>query len=313
MPAHLLAISHWKEDIQFCELLASLGGYKFHQAVTRNDVRRVLTSGKDEVLVFWNAESTTLYEHIGEVIPRYAKPRKVFAITDEPLAEYDHLFKAPTWGHHIVRRYQKPAAAVYSKLCAAALAGDGFGVARYFPPDTPVKTLSISRSKHKGAVIDALQNSLTKQGIKGRLAASVAQAADELMLNAIFDAPVYASGNRVRWELPRDTDFEMLRHESVEVDLVSTEDYMAVCVRDHYGSLKKKTIVESLRKGMESDGPRGSAASAGLGLAGILNAGMSLLFAGQPKKSVEMSLFFPKAESYREFRGGIRFLSLNGD
>ncbi len=50
---------------------------------------------------------------------------------------------------------------------------------------------------------------------------------------------------------------------------------------------------------------------AGLGLLGTLHAGLSLLFIVKPGVRSDVMIFFPRTKSYKDFREGFRFLSIN--
>jgi hypothetical protein len=68
-------------------------------------------------LVFWNAENAAYYGSVSEILPKYAPPKRIFAITDKPLHRYPYLFKYPIYGHHLIRRFNDAAIRLYSKLC----------------------------------------------------------------------------------------------------------------------------------------------------------------------------------------------------
>jgi hypothetical protein len=137
---------------------------------------------------------------------------------------------------------------------------------------------------------------------------------DELIINAIFDAPVTPDGKPLLATLDRDADFELQEKEHVDVILAATTDYMGACIVDQFGSLRKSTLLDTLAKYHEGK-QRASASNPsekGLGIAGALQAGMSLLYAAHPKVQTQVMLFFEKAETYKDFRMSFRFFSMLG-
>jgi hypothetical protein len=81
-------------------------------------------------------------------------------------------------------------------------------------------------------------------------------------------------------------------------------------------SLKKETLLRFLAQDFHNsayDPVRSTAqsgAGAGLGLHGIHQAGLSLLFASAPGERTEVMIFFSMLASYKDFRSGFRFLSV---
>src|ERR1041385_3825012 len=194
MAAHFLMISERKDDLEFGQFLAAANNLPFHLASTRAEVRHILTDNPQTV-VFWNAEmDPSTNAGIAESLAKMVPPSKVFTITSESLNTYPELIQSQAFGHHLLRRYEDPAPLIFSRLVGAALTPFPFGLLRYFPDDTRSTPITLKRSSHKTAVVDALQNVLTKQQAPPRIAALVAQSADELVMNAVFDAPVDAKG-----------------------------------------------------------------------------------------------------------------------
>jgi hypothetical protein len=228
---------------------------------------------------------------------------------------YPHLYKVPVYGHYLHRRFAGAATELYARIARAALETDPpFGLARYLPEGAQVREIVLSRSGHKTAAIEAIQSSLTKQGLKGRLAASVAQAADELILNAIFDAPSEGR-ERTRHKELRDADFELAENARITVEFGQAEGYMAVGVGDRFGTLTRRTVLDSLRKHLEKEGgdaTKVKVGESGLGLHGIVRSGLSLIYVNKGRVGTQMILVFPKVENFRDFRTGFRFLSLFG-
>src|SRR5262249_23345514 len=143
------------------------------------------------------------------------------------------------------------------------------GLAAFLAAGSNPQKIRLTRSTHKRAAIEAIQNHLQKQGVRGRLAALVAQATDELILNAIFDAPLDNHGSSLRHTLSRDSDFELAEREQVEIEVGSSGSYMGVSVTDQFGTLKRKTILNALNTNSKTQG---------LGLYKTLNSGLSLAF-----------------------------------
>ena len=308
----LLLISDSPADEMFCRALAGSLGYSFAAETTRDGVRRVISASvpAGRTLVFWDAESLGRYEAISDVLPKYVKPRNVFAITDNPLPYYPDLFKYQIFDQHLVRAYMPPSEAIVRHLAKATEANDTTGLERYFDQKPQIKRVPIRRSAHKIAAIEALHNYLGQQKIPGRLATVVAQALDELVMNAVFDAPIDVEGNRYRHQMDRVADFELQESEQVFVEIASDDRYMAIAVTDPFGSLRRSTLLESVgRHYRRTHVGEGQDMDSGVGFRGILESGLSLIVSVRPRVKTQIVLLFPKAATFREFKEGFRFFS----
>jgi hypothetical protein len=122
-------------------------------------------------------------------------------------------------------------------------------------------------------------------------------------------------GKAFRRMLARDAEFDLLPEEVLEIEVAEAQHYVGICVSDTYGSLKKNVLRRFLgvdyqdkRYEMKESDP-----SAGLGISGIIQSGISLLFVCQPGVRTEVMVFFPRAKTFRDFREAFRFVSILSD
>jgi hypothetical protein len=252
---------------------------------------------------------------IAQILIKNIDPRRVIVTTDDALNKHEHLFKIRAFNHHITRRRSENAYhTVYARLTKALLAPTAFGIDKYVPPGVTAQTITIKRSGHKSKAVDAIQNFFIKQNVVARLSSLVAQAADELIMNAIFDAPCI-DWNYYRRTTPRDEDFELKAREHVQVSIAGTDEYVVLCVADQFGSLTKQALLNFLSKDYQEEAytVRKQDPGAGLGLNGVIRAGFSLLFLAKEGVRTDVMLFFPKSGSFKDFREGFRFLGVVAD
>jgi len=138
---------------------------------------------------------------------------------------------------------------------------------------------------------------LSGQGVKNRVAALVAQSTDELILNAIFNAPVDREGKRYKQYVPKDSELELDQDHEIQVAMATAEHYMAICVRDQFGSLPRERIIDAFAgKKIQT------------GLSRTLQGGISILFICKPKVRTEVMLFFRLTDNYKDFKKSFHFL-----
>ena len=88
---------------------------------------------------------------------------------------------------------------------------------------------------------------------------------DELLSNAVHNAPVDASGAHYRRDLARDSELELDEAHQVGLRWGCDARYLAIEVTDRFGSLDRDTILESLGKNDVRD--EGGGAGMGITLA----------------------------------------------
>jgi hypothetical protein len=311
MAAHVLAISDRGVDVQLAQFIASQTGLKCNTLSRPQAIQEFLLEHQQTV-VLWDTEDFRETVGLAKILYGRIPPHRLFAVTNGPLNQYPHLFDFPIFGHHLQRRFMEPAPELYTRLAVAALTPAPFGVARYFPKGTATQKITLRRSSHKGAAVEALGRFLAKRGIASRLAQLGAQAADELVMNAIFDAPVDAEGRHVRREIDRNADFELKPETGVDIEIASADAYTGISVADTYGSFKRTMLMNLLKKDYQERAyvVRNEERGAGLGVHGLIQAGLSILFVCKPGFRTEVMVFFPNYKSHREFRAGPRFLSI---
>ncbi len=312
MAGNLLVISDHEEDARLGQTICQKTGVVYHFARTGEKVRAALTDFPQTV-VLWGADDPQMVQELGGIIAKMCSPGKVFAVTNSPLNENPHLFKTQIWGHHLLRRFEGAATELYSRLVEASFSQYPFDLDLYFPKQTPVQRIMITRSTQKAAAVEAIQKVFAKQNVTSRLAALVAQAVDEAVMNAVFDAPVGPDGKPTKRLLPRDADFELLtEREFVRLEVACCEQYVGVAVSDGFGSLKKEIVLGFLGKDYHEQTyiPKAKDQGAGLGLNGLLSAGLSMVFISKPGAKTEVIVFFPRAENYKSFKTGFRFVSI---
>jgi hypothetical protein len=263
-----------------------------------------------ETIVFWDMENAGANVGLTEFFPGRVDPKRIFAITERELSFYPHLHSTGVFGHHLQRRFLEPATEVYSRLVAICQEPPG-GLRTVFTDDVKVNSIAIRNSNYKRAAIEAIQKILATRGAPSRLAATVAQAVDELLLNAVFDAAVSTPKGKERHEGSRGIEFELSASEEVTMEFGASSTYMAVCVSDLFGALRKEDVSRALLPYFQKQ-PQASetALPQGLGLHGILKSGLSLALNIKPGSRTDAILFVPFVPSYKEFRSSFRFFSL---
>jgi hypothetical protein len=153
------------------------------------------------------------------------------------------------------------------------LTGDIFGIEKYLPEGTPVHYVRLDDFAGRGKAIDTVLQFAEHQRFRRNLRSAIGQVTEELLMNALYDAPVDASGRQVFAEVDPHERTKTKSPRPVSIRYAATESHLAIAVRDRFGRLAKNTIVAYIEKCLHSGNQIDRKAyGAGLGLYLVANA-----------------------------------------
>lgn len=210
----------------------------------------------------------------------------------------------------ITRKSNKTSYEVLSRIIGMSLDIDSSGLEALLPAGTKIFRIPIKKVEHKRAAAEAVQTFLIKTGIDSRLSKKTSQAVDELIMNAIFDAP-NEGGKETRKLINRKAKFELGEKEKIELELGYSSEYVGILVRDYFGSLDKGLLMTRLQANYELQAyaPKNFEPSAGLGLYGVVQAGLSLILISKSQSFTNAILIFPRAKTFKQFKTGFQIFS----
>ena len=139
---------------------------------------------------------------------------------------------------------------------------DVFGAEKYLLWGTELIETMIARASQRPQLIADLSAQVRSRGQSARVASMAMLVADELISNAIHNAPVDAAGAHYRKDLPRDQEIELDERHRVRLRWGCDARYLAIEVTDFFGSLDRNTILGALAK----NDVRESGGGAGMGV-----------------------------------------------
>lgn len=170
-----------------------------------------------------------------------------------------------------------------------ALRGNVFGLNKYFPWGVTTYSLVVRNYQQKNQAIDVLMRYATLAGIRGQVRDRIQTVADELMMNALYHAPVDKDGNEKYAGIPIKELAQLAEVSPIEVQYGSSGRYFGVSVRDGGGSLSRQRAMQYLgrAKGGTAD-IETKVGGAGLGLLSVLRSVSKLVFNLDPGQSTEV-------------------------
>jgi hypothetical protein len=165
---------------------------------------------------------------------------------------------------------------------------DLFGFEKYLAWGALAGETEVLSTDDRLRAIGELGRDVERMQIGRRQQAAVMLAADELVLNAVHNAPVDERGRRYLRDLPRDKVRQLLGRERPKLRWGCDGRWFAISVRDAYGSLEPATAVRYVAKSLARRGQiRSEGAGAGIGLAMTYSAVTQLVFDLDPGRVTE--------------------------
>ena len=141
--------------------------------------------------------------------------------------------------------------------------GDLFGAEKYLLWGVELHETVLTRASQRTMLVEKLAEGVRARGQSARVASMTMLIADELISNAVHNAPVDAAGVHYRKDISRGTELELDDRHRVRLRWGCDARYLAIEVTDYFGSLDRDTILRSL----VTNDVRESGGGAGMGVA----------------------------------------------
>jgi hypothetical protein len=168
----------------------------------------------------------------------------------------------------------------------------------------PVREV-VSHTRQKYGQLEVIERFCELSGVPQRMAMVVVSVVDELLMNAVYHAPVTADGQRRYASRPRSESVELDFHERVELRYACDDRVMAVGITDRFGSLGIDTIGDTIVRCVrgETNPASTTGQGAGLGLYTVFSGVSHLIFNIEPGKRTEVIALLDITSSYRDIIG----------
>lgn len=181
---------------------------------------------------------------------------------------------------------------------------DLFGIDKYLAPATKIQELVVTGSADRESFNTRVMNFAEENRLGQYMAKLVFGITEELLMNAIYDAPV-AGGRHHYGELPRTTTVELRPSEYSRLSFGCDGSVFGISVLDPFGALTRQKLFQYLKKVLRRtdstnliDTKKGGA---GLGLFKILYSSHSLIVNVEPSKRTEVMALIDIQHQVRDF------------
>jgi len=128
------------------------------------------------------------------------------------------------------------------------LTGDIFGIEKYLPENTPVSYARIRDFEGRGKAIQTVLDFAESQKMRRQVRSAIGSVCEELLMNALYDAPVDEAGKSVFADVDPHDRTTSRSPRPVSIRYAATDQLFAIAVRDRFGRLAKNTIISYIDK-----------------------------------------------------------------
>jgi hypothetical protein len=185
------------------------------------------------------------------------------------------------------------------------LYGDLFGLDKAMPWGVRRYSIPVGDYQEKSLAIATVSDFAAAMGVRKKYRDQIEQCLDEMLMNALYDAPVDSDGKPLYAEVSVRDRVNLRGVEKVIVEYACDGERFALAVRDNYGSLRKNTVLAYLDKCLHADGAEQidhKAGGAGLGLFLIANAATEVSFHVFRGQGTEVLCVFDLKQPYWQLR-----------
>lgn len=308
----LILLSSRPDDRAFAEQLAESPGWDLHVPDGLSLLKAHLAA-PDSALVLFDAVDGMAaggdWEEIRNSLASRLPPHQVIALSDEAYGNDKITFGGEAFFSHLWVRSSagKPQGARFGRQLAQAIFDPAVRIDRFFKEGAAHQEITLRASGHRVAATHAVQNFFEKLGVAGRLAGRLAVAADELISNAIFNGP----DSSARRSMDRAGEFALPPNETVKLGVYSDDEWAALYVADGFGTFRTETLFRIFAKNFRDSNyaPQSNRPSAGIGLRGLMDQGLSLIYFVTPQRQTMAAAFFPSDASMKSLKEGRQFIS----
>lgn len=189
--------------------------------------------------------------------------------------------------------------------CRKLLSGEIFGLEQYLAiPGLDIRQHMLRHSTQRATALDHFDSFLRELDLQQAMNAVILTVADELLMNAIFNAPRKPDGSPKYADLDRRQNFELEPREIVEFRYGCDGRNVVLSVADQYGALDRDMIFKYLGNGLsrEKGQLESKPGGAGLGLHLVFNSITQLIFNVEIGRRTEVIAGFYVRNGFRGLR-----------
>lgn len=244
-----------------------------------------------------------LLDSIGIIKTRYPLLPMVLMLGQDIKSYLELLKRFPTQPYFVARNPENRALTIKSLTTTVAklLNNDFFGLEKYLSWGVHVVERTLTSSDSRFEEIDKMKAHFKAFGIRSIFLDQVHTVTEEMLMNAIYDAPMDSTGKSLYNHLPRSESVQLAAQHAVTLRYGTDGVFLAVSVCDPCGSLSKGILQTYLQKNYAGEETVAAGkGGAGKGLFMIVNGSDFVVFNVKPQKKTEVICFFQLDRNHEE-------------
>ncbi|MCX5742531.1 MAG: hypothetical protein NT062_08550 [Proteobacteria bacterium] len=169
--------------------------------------------------------------------------------------------------------------------------------------------LDVTSTQDRDLVLATLGALIATLGVPKRVIETFAELGHELLMNAMYDAPIDDAG-QPKYAADRKAALALELAERPRVRFASDGSRLVLQVRDPFGRLERRHVVDGLVRGLGSGDLDRAGGGAGLGLTVCHHASSSLVFDVAHGRSTEVTATYELDQNLRDLRTQAKSLHL---
>lgn len=289
----LLADSHRKQQI-IAKLALGGSGVELEIASTPEECAEKIKCNSYD-LVFFDVAMMELATRAKEKNQNVG----LVLMTSQDIPTYLPALKKLSGIPHIISREESDRTFTVKSIMTTVtklLSNDIFGLEKYLSWGVDVQRINIVSSQQRSDAITDVDHYFEAVGIRRPNRERMRAVLEELLMNAIYDAPTSSEGTPLYNHLPRTVELVLKPEEQSVVRFATDGAVFAVSVEDPFGSLNGKTILRYLEHNYEGTAAALNAqenkGGAGRGLHQIVENSDLVIFNIDPGKRTEAIALF---------------------
>lgn len=224
---------------------------------------------------------------------------QIVFVTSEPIPDYLPALQGLNLMPNIVTRDDEDRAFSIKNIMttvAKLAAQNAFGIERYLNWGVDIQERSVTRSDQRYDLKQKMGDYFLALGVRKSILDNINVVAEELLMNAIYDAPVDSEGRQMFNKLSRTEVVELRPNQFGSFRFATDGTFAAISVEDPFGALTAETVLKYLescyggRAGSLNE--RADKAGAGRGLHQIIENSTLVVFNVKPGKRTEVIALF---------------------
>jgi len=170
-------------------------------------------------------------------------------ITNDQVEEYlPYLFKYPFLSNIVTIQKDDRSNLSQNILSTISkiLTRDLWGVEKYLHWGIDVRFHAVAGSEARADLLDELEAYMDNLGLRRSIKGRVISVTEEMLMNAIYDAPTDENGKAIYNHLPRTEVINLPRPQQPELTYACDGNLFAVSVSDPFGALKRDVVLKYL-------------------------------------------------------------------